>query len=278
VNESIQNLLNSLANVGLRALACVAILVVGWIICRILGSVIDRLLAKARFNDMAQRVGLRRWTGNYQPSALVGKVVYYALLLFVFQLAFSVFGPNPISDLIDTVITWLPRLLIAIVIMVVAAAIATAVYDVIRNALSQFAYGKPLARSAQVVILALGAIAALNQIGVATTVTLPVLIAVLATVGGILVVGVGGGLIAPMRERWERMLNRAEAEGAKIAEVRAQARQNVPMDDTAKTRSDGMSQPGYPGDAGRDVKPAEPRPVTEAATQEMPASMRPDRP
>ena len=43
------------------------------------------------------------------------------------------------------------------------------------------------------VIVGLGVIAALNQIGVATTVTTPVLIAVLATGGGVIVVGVGGG-------------------------------------------------------------------------------------
>jgi hypothetical protein len=276
VNESIQNMLNSLVNVGLRALGCVAILVVGWIICRIIGSVVDRLLAKARFNNMAERGGLRRWTGNYEPSALVGKVVYYALLLFVFQLAFSVFGPNPISALINTVIAWLPRLLVAIVIMVVAAAIAGAVFDIIRNALAQFPYGKPLARVTQVVILALGAIAALNQIGVATTVTMPVLITVLATIGGILVVGLGGGLIAPMRERWERTLNRAEAEGTKFAEVRAQRKQNAPMGDMPKDRADSMSQPGYPGDAGRDMKP-DTKTVTDAVTEEPAANMRPDR-
>jgi hypothetical protein len=56
-------------------------------------------------------------------------------------------------------------------------------------------------------------------------VTLPVLITVLATVGGILVVGVGGGLIAPMRERWEQILRRAESEAPRAA---AEARANAP--------------------------------------------------
>ena len=96
-----------------------------------------------------------------------------AFLLFVLQLAFGIFGPNPVSDLIHTIIAWLPRLLVAAVIMVVAIAIANAVFDVVNNALSQFSYGRMLARAAQVVIIALGAIAALNQIGVATTVTMP---------------------------------------------------------------------------------------------------------
>lgn len=40
------------------------------------------------------------------------------------------------------------------------------------------------------------------------------LITVLATVGGILVVGVGGGLIGPMRSRWEGWLNQISADAA----------------------------------------------------------------
>jgi hypothetical protein len=61
-------------------------------------------------------------------------------------------------------------------------------------------------------ILALGVIAALGQAGIATAVTQPVLFAALAAGAGILIVGVGGGMIGPMRQRWERWLTTAEQE------------------------------------------------------------------
>jgi hypothetical protein len=67
-----------------------------------------------------------------------------------------------------------------------------------------------------VFILFLGVIAALNQVGVATTVTTPVLIAILATVAGVIIVGAGGGLIKPMQHRWERYLLKAEEEAPKV--------------------------------------------------------------
>lgn len=252
MNQTWQNMLNSLGTWSLKVLGFIAIFVVGWIIAKILGNVVNRVLARVGFNRLAERTQLRRWTGSYEPSALIGKLVYYAALLFTFQIAFNVFGPNPVSALIDKIIAWLPRLLVAAVIMVVAIAIANAVYDVVKNALAQFSYGDMLARIAQIVIIALGAIAALNQIGVATTVTLPVLIAALATIGGILVVGVGGGLIKPMQQRWERILNKAEAEGGKVAStLRA-------PDSTLKSPGDRMSQPAYPGGTPgeRDLKTA----------------------
>jgi hypothetical protein len=183
-------------------------------------------------------------------------------LLFVFQIAFNVFGPNPVSDLIHTIIAWLPRLLVAAVIMVVAIAIANAVFDIVTNALAQFSYGRTLGRIAQVLIVALGAIAALGQIGVATTITMPILIATLATIGGILVVGVGGGLVRPMQERWERMLNKAEIERSRVASAMRER-----PDRTMKPAGDGMAQPAYQGresQAARDVKPT-PEQVREQA-------------
>jgi hypothetical protein len=268
MNETWQNILNKLGDWSLKVLGFLAIMIVGWIIARILGNVVNRVLARVGFNRLAERTQLRRWTGTYEPSALVGKLVYYAALLFVFQIAFNVFGPNPVSDVIDTIIAWLPRLLVAAVIMVVAIAIANAVFDIIKNALSQFGYGKTLARIAQVLIIALGAIAALNQVGIATSVTMPILIAGLATIAGILIVGVGGGMIRPMQERWERMLNKAETETAKVTE----AMKNKP-DATMKPAGDRMTQPTYQGSAtgggaARDVKSAAER-GREAATEEI---------
>jgi hypothetical protein len=71
----------------------------------------------------------------------------------------------------------------------------------------------------------MGAIAALNQIHVASSVITPVFIAFLAIIVGVAIVGIGGGLIAPMRNRWERMLTRAESE-ASTMQVRSRSAQH----------------------------------------------------
>lgn len=276
MNPTLQVLFSTLAYIGLKVLACAAILIIGWIIAKVIGSLVDKGLAKARFNHLAQRTGMERWTGRYTPSGLVGKIVYYALLLFTFQLAFSVFGPNPISNLIDDVIAWLPRLIVACVIIVVAVAIANAVFDVINNALSHFSYGRTIGRIAQIVIIALGVIAALNQIGIATTITMPVLIAALATISGILIVGVGGGLIGPMRARWERALNKVEEEGVRVSEhLKTRAAEQQAASALAKDRGDGMSQPKYAGQTPSDVKPAAEKAADRLTEQATTAKNRP---
>ena len=126
---------------------------------------------------------------------------------------------GPVSDLLTTFVAFLPRVFVAIIIVVITAAIAQGVKSLILGALGGLSYGKVLANIASVFILGLGIIAALNQVGIATTVTTPVLVAVLATVAGVIVVGAGGGLIKPMQHRWERYLSTAEAE---VPKARAQ--------------------------------------------------------
>ncbi|MEU8048166.1 hypothetical protein AB0B71_28965 [Micromonospora echinofusca] len=202
-----------------KAVAFVAILVAGWLIAKAVLKIVDKVLERVGFDRAVERGGIRRALARsrYDASDIVAKLAYYGVLLVTLQLAFGIWGPNPISDLIAGVIAWLPRAFVAIVIVVVAAAIANAVKDIISGALGGLSYGRLLATIASVFILGLGVIAALNQIGVATAVTTPVLIAVLATVGGILVVGVGGGLVRPMQSRWESWLSRAEQESRQIA-------------------------------------------------------------
>ncbi|WP_435820961.1 mechanosensitive ion channel family protein [Micromonospora musae] len=202
-----------------KAVAFLAILVVGWFVAKAALKIVNRILERVGFDRAVERGGLRRVLdrSRYDASDIVAKLVQYGLLLVTLQLAFGIWGPNPVSDLIAGVIAWLPRAFVAIVIVVVAAAIASAVKDIVGGALGGLSYGRVLATIAYVFLLGLGAIAALNQIGVATTVTTPVLVAVLATVGGILVVGVGGGLIRPMQSRWEAWLTRAEQESHSIA-------------------------------------------------------------
>ncbi|NJP35418.1 mechanosensitive ion channel family protein [Micromonospora thermarum] len=202
-----------------KALAFVAILVVGWLVAKAALKIVDKVLERVGFDRAVERGGIRRALARsrYDASDIVAKLVYYAILLVTLQLAFGIWGPNPISDLIAGVIAWLPRAFVAIVIVVVAAAIANAVRDIVGGALGGLSYGRILATIAYVFILGLGVIAALNQIGVATAITTPVLVAVLATVGGILVVGVGGGLVRPMQSRWESWLTRVEQESHAIA-------------------------------------------------------------
>lgn len=218
MRDALNDMWRSVATFAPKLVAFLLILIIGLILAKLIGKAVDKILERVGFDRAVERGGVKRALARsqYDASDIAGKIVYYALVLFVLQLAFGVFGANPISDLIAGIIAFLPKLFVALVITVLAFAIAAAVRDLLSNTLSGLSYGRMLANIASVFVIGLGIIAALNQIGIALTVTLPVLIAVLGTIGGILVVGVGGGLIKPMQQRWENYLDRAEEEGRNI--------------------------------------------------------------
>jgi hypothetical protein len=265
-----------------KALLFVLILVVGFLLARVARGVVDKVLERIGFDRWVERGGIRAALARskYDASDIVAKLVYYTILLFTLQLAFSVWGPNAVSDLIAGVVAWLPKAFVAIIIVVVAAAIASAVKDLVTGALGGLSYGRLLANVASYFILGLGVIAALNQIGVATTVTTPVLIAVLATIAGILIVGVGGGLVRPMQSRWEGWLDRAAAESQAIAEhakaysagqrdAQAPAGQ-PPAAQPAPERADPVYATGY-----ATTEPAAPTPSSTAPPSAKPSALDP---
>jgi hypothetical protein len=234
VSQSLQNLLNTVFNAIPKILLFLVILVIGWIVSRVIMQAVVMLLKKVKFDHFAERgmVGEALGRSPYDASSLIGKIVYYMLLLVTLQLAFGVFGNNPVSTMLNAVVGWLPKAVVAIILVVIGSAIAKVVKDLITAAIGGLSYGRFVANLASIAIIALFAIAALTQIGIAAAVTQPILITVLATIGAILAIGVGGGLVRPMQSRWERMLTAAEDETTRHVAAYQQGRKaamNAPV-------------------------------------------------
>jgi len=271
--QGISNAWSSIATFVPKLLAFLVILFIGWLIAKAIAKIVDKLLERVGFDRVVERGGINRMLARskYDASDIIAKLLYYAVLLITLQIAFGVWGPNPVSAVLTGIVAWLPRAVVAIVIIVVAGAVARAVRDLLTNALGGLSYGALLGTLASVFVWGLGVIAALNQIGVATAVTLPVLITVLATIGGIAVVGVGGGLIRPMQARWDRWLGKAEEElphARAMADAYQRGREDAARTGSrADARTDGrtdartdarLTQPAHAGRAASDVTRAYP--------------------
>lgn len=213
-----QNALASMAEFIPRLLAFLVILVVGYFVAAMLGKLLDKGLEKIDFDRAVERGGIKRAMARsgYDPSTLIGKLLFYVLMLFVLQFAFAVFGPNPISDLINQAIAYIPNIIVAVAIVVIAAAIANAVRDMVSGSMGGLPYGMFIAAAAHIGILVVGVFMALNQLNIAPEIVNGLFYAALAIIVGVAVVGVGGGLISPMRARWENALNKVDAEVPRI--------------------------------------------------------------
>jgi hypothetical protein len=214
LRDSFTTLLDTIVQFLPKLVGFLLILIIGYFIAKALQKIINKVLEKVGFDNAVERGGIKKALAKsqYDASDILAKIVFYAVMLFVLSTAFGVFGQNPISDYLSAIIGYLPKVFVAILILVIASAVAAGVKLLVQNTLGGLSYGKVLANVASVVILALGVIAALNQLEIAQNVVNAVLYATLAAIVGIAVVAVGGGGIAPMRQRWESTLAKVEAE------------------------------------------------------------------
>lgn len=200
--------------------AFLLILLIGYFLAKGIQIVLTKILGRVGFARLVERGGIGRALerSQFDASDILSKLVFWVIFLFVLQLAFGVFGPNPISTLLFGIIAFLPKLFVAIVILVIAGALAAFVREVVATALGGLSYGRILATIAMAAVWFVGIAAALNQIEIAPAIVNGLFYAVLALVVGSAIIAIGGGGIMPMRERWQRALARLDMEAPRMRE------------------------------------------------------------
>ena len=231
-----------------KLLVFLLIVIVGYFVAKAIAKILTKLLQRVGFDSLVERGGVKKALekSQYDAAAILAKLVFYAIMLFVLSTAFAVFGRNPIGDYLHAVIAYLPLVFVAIVIVVIGAAVAAAAKLLIQNSLGGLSYGTMLANAASTIIIALFAIAALNTLHIAQTVVNALLYAVLTAVVGVVIVAVGGGGIATMSSRWQNMADRYDEEKVNI---RQQVRSAPSVREQAQ-QAKGQAQNAARGDGG----------------------------
>ncbi|MBB5959839.1 F0F1-type ATP synthase assembly protein I [Saccharothrix tamanrassetensis] len=245
-----------------KLLGFLVVLFIGWLIAKALAKGVGFLLKRVGFDRLVEKSGLGGAMDRspIDASGLIVKLVYYFVLLIALQLAFGAFdSDNAVSALLNDVIAYLPRIVVAIVLVLVAAAIGKALRGLVAGALGDRPYTRLLGGITYGFIVALGVIAALNQLGIAVSVTMPVLITVLATVAGVIVVGVGGGLVRPMQQRWEGWLRRMQEEASSHAPAPRKSQEPVTASTSASARTSTRQMDAPTPPAGLPIPPTERR-------------------
>ena len=200
-SQGIEDAWSDVASFVPKFLGFLIILIVGYFVAKAIAKAAEAVLERVGFDRAVERGGIKRGarTRKYDASDILGKIIFYGLFLIVLQMAFGVFGPNPISDLLEGVIAYLPKIVAAILIIVVASAIAAAAREVIDATLGGLSYGSALANGVGIAIVIIGIFAALNQLQIAPAIVTGLFYALLAIVVGSAVIAIGGGGIDPMR-------------------------------------------------------------------------------
>jgi len=195
---SFVNALNSFAAVLPRLLGALIVLVIGWVVSGFLARLIVKALNMIGFERAVQNSGIsdfvRRSGTKWTASQLIGELIKWFIRLIFIQAAANVLGMAQVTTVINSIVLFIPNLIVAVVIIVIGALIARFLSGAVRASVSGMGAGNPnvLAGLVYYAVVGFAVIAAFNQVGIAAVVVNTLFIGLVASLA--LAVGLALGL------------------------------------------------------------------------------------
>ena len=155
-----------------KMVAMVTVLVLGYVVARWFGGLVAVLAEKLGLQTAAEKSGLARSmhdVGIRRPvPAIVGGIVFWLLMSVFVMAAFSILGLESVSLAMKEVVNYIPKVLVATVVVVVGLLAATFVRGVVATSADRvgLSYAEYLAGGCYWVLSILTFIAAFNQLGI----------------------------------------------------------------------------------------------------------------
>ena len=213
LGDSVQNALDSFFGFLPNLLGFLIILIVGYVIARIVKGIITKLLQKAGL-DKALHSGhsgqyVEKLSPGASPAKLIGSVVFWLIFVFVLSAAIGALKIPAVTAFMNQVLAYLPNVIAAIVIFVIAGAVAGAAGALVVKTMGDTPTGKIIGTAVPALVMGIALFMVLNQLHIApqiVTITYAALLGAVA-LGGALAFGLGGRDVA------RRMLEDAYSKG-----------------------------------------------------------------
>jgi hypothetical protein len=205
-----RNFLESAAELVPRLVLTLSIVLVGWLIAGVMRWATRTLLARLGFGRLCARQGVTemlRAADLPEPERLAGTIVFWVVWIGFLLSAVDVLGLSAVRGMIDDFAAFVPRLGVAIVILVVGFVFANVAWRATQLAAVNSNVPSPrvLSGTVRALVLLLTGAMALDQIAVAQTIVLTAFAIAFGAVmiGLAIAFGVGGGGIAKrILEHW----------------------------------------------------------------------------
>jgi hypothetical protein len=154
-------------------LGALLILIVGWIVAKIIRWIVDRLLKAVRFDTLADKAGiseiLRKGDMEITARQVVSSLVYWLIIIMVLVMVANALGLPKASDILSNLFAYVPKVIAALLVLVVAMFLASFVSGIVRIAAGNANLPKPelLAGISRWAIIVFAVTISLAQLGIA---------------------------------------------------------------------------------------------------------------
>jgi hypothetical protein len=128
-------------------LGALVILIVGWIVAKAIRRIVDWLLKTVRFDMMADKSGISEVLrkGNLKTTAreVVSGLVYWLIMIMVLVMVVNALGLPKASDILASLFAYVPKVIAALFVLVVAMFLASFVSGIVRIAAGNAKLPKP---------------------------------------------------------------------------------------------------------------------------------------
>lgn len=176
VIDSIQSALTSTFNTAgeffPKLIGALIIFLIGWIVAKILRTVINKVLKAVKFDDVADSIGINGMLAKgglkKRASGMLATLVYWIAMFVTWGLVFDTLGLEVVSNLLTDVVQYIPNVIVACILLVVGTYLAQFVSGLVSASLkaSGFANEELVTKVAYGGVMFFTIVLALNQLGI----------------------------------------------------------------------------------------------------------------
>lgn len=170
---SLQQVASAVGNFIPLFIGAVVVFIIGWIIAIAFGKFVEQIVRALKIDQVLAHLGLghslERAGLRLDSGAFVGGLVKWFLIVSFLLAAVNILGLTQVSDFLRDVLRYIPQVIAAALILIIAAMVAETVERSIRGSIEAAGYRGSLAGVvARWAIWIFAFVAAFQQLGIAT--------------------------------------------------------------------------------------------------------------
>jgi len=175
--EPARTVLAQIGHFMVNALLVIIILLIGWLLSKVIRTIVSKTLKAAKINELSSRIELDKLLNkggiSYNLSDLIGIICYWLALLVTFMVAVNSVGLTIAADLLNKVVLYIPNVIAALFILVLGMFVSTLLKSIVQTAASNagLSQGKLLAQVVETIVIAFAVFVGLEQLQIGIRIT-----------------------------------------------------------------------------------------------------------
>lgn len=175
--EPARTVLTQISQFVVSALLVLIILLIGWLLSKVVKTVVSKTLKAAKVNEFAAKIELDKLLSkggiSYTVSDLVGVICYWLGVLVTFMVAVNSVGLTIAADLLNQVLLYIPNVVAALFILILGMFVSTLLKTIVQTAANNagLSQGKLLAQIVETIVIIFTVIVGLEQLQIGIRIT-----------------------------------------------------------------------------------------------------------